>query len=280
MNTIPPLDDATFRLLRGLLEERFGVRYEDNQRDLLALKLAPRLQALGLSSFLDYYYYLRYDPQAVAEWPRAAAAIAVNETYFFREPDQINAVAYHLVPRWQAAHPGQVIRIWHAGCASGEEPYTMAIVLTESGAFERGPIDILGTDMNPQALDIAFRGVYRPRSFRATPPEVREKYFEPLDENQWVLKETIRQRVRFFQLNLMDMGAMARLTGIHVIFCRNVFIYFSPQNIRKVSEAFARSLREDGWLFLGAAESLLKISDRFELAEIGGAFGYRKAQER
>ena len=275
----PSLDASTFRLLQGLIHQRFGLFYQEDQRDLLALKLLPRLQALGLQNYLDYYYLLKYAPQAAEEWDVLARVLTVNETYFWREFDQIEVTAQVLVPQWQQRDPGSPIRIWHAGCASGEEPYTMAIALTESKAFDRGPIEIIGTDLNAAALEKAFRGVYRPRSLRAIPPEIREKYFRPLGENLWELDPAIRRRVRFFRLNLLDEEALRQMRPFHVIFCRNVFIYFSDEAVRKVSERFYHLLRDDGVLFLGAAESLLHVTTRFALVDIEGVLGYRKVLE-
>ncbi len=275
----PALDPATFRLLQELIHTRYGVYFGEDQRGLLALKLAARLQALGLRSFLDYYYYLKYNAQGESEWSHLAEAITVNETYFWREFDQIAAVAQVLVPQWQAAYPGRTLRIWHAGCASGEEAYTMAIALHEARAFDRGAIEIIGTDINPKSLAQAFKGVYRTRSFRATPPEIQKRYFRPVGSGQWAIREDIRQRVRFFPLNLLDAAQMRRMKPFDVIFCRNVFIYFSSQSVCQVSQWFYESLLDHGYLFLGASESLLKITDRFELVEVGGAFGYRKVRE-
>lgn len=276
----PPMDATTFRLLQQLIRQTCGISFTEEQRELLALKLLPRLQALGLSSYLEYYYLLKYTPQGAEEWARLLPLLAVNETYFWREFEQIEAVARVLVPQWQRQATGRHIRIWHAGCASGEEPYTMAIALNETQAFQHGPIEILGTDLNPQALEQAFRGIYRARSLRAIPAEIQRKYFTPLEDGRWQLKAKIRRRVRFFPLNLVDEEAMQAMRDFDVIFCRNVFIYFAPETIRKVSERFFHSLRDEGVLFLGAAESLLHLSPRFALTDIGGALGYRKILEK
>ncbi len=275
----PPLDAATFRLLQQLIHQTFGIHYTEEQQELLALKLLPRLNALGLSSYLEYYYRLKYDPQAAEEWAELAKVLTVNETYFWREFDQIRVAAEVLIPQWQDRFPGRAIRIWHAGCASGEEPYTMAIALEERRAFARGVIEIIGTDLNPAALEQAFRGIYRRRSFRAIPPGIQERYFRPLDDGRWELDPAIRRRVRFFPLNLLDEEGMRAMRDFDIIFCRNVLLYFAPETVRRVSEMFYQSLQDHGVLFLGAAESLLNLTTRFTLVEIDGALGYRKALE-
>ncbi len=271
------LQNATFEALRNAIHERLGLFYPDEQRDLLAMKLSPRLLELGLSSFQDYYYLLAYGREGEQEWRTLQSLLAVNESYFWREYAQIQAAVEHLLPSLLRERAGRPVRVWHAGCAAGEEPYTLAISLIERGLFLLGPLDILGSDMDEQALARARAGVYRPRALRALPPDLREKYFDPLPDGTWRLRESVRKRVRFLHLNLMDREALRRLPPLDVIFCRNVFIYFSRQAIRQVVTEFYDLLRPPGYLFVGAAESLLRVTTLFDIHEIGGAFVYTKA---
>ncbi|MCD6291110.1 MAG: protein-glutamate O-methyltransferase CheR [Anaerolineae bacterium] len=272
---VATLDDRTFTLLRRLISERLGICYEDGKRAMLVERLAPLMAERGIESFLDYYYLLKYNKDSQEEWHRVEEVLTVGETYFWREKEAIMAAANHLIPSWQQAHPSEMIHIWSAGCATGEEPYSLAIALLEAGAYRNGPIEILGTDTNRKALQEAREALYRGRSFRALPHPLRERYFQP-EDNGWRLRDEVRSRVHFAYLNLMDESAMSRMRGFHLIFCRNVFIYFSRDNVRRVALAFHHSLRSDGYLCLGVAESLLTLDVPFELVEIAGAFFYHK----
>jgi chemotaxis protein methyltransferase CheR len=167
----------------------------------------------------------------------------------------------------QKERPGEVIRIWHAACASGEEPYSMAIALTEACCYWQGPIEIIGTDFNQEALDVARASRYRARALRLLPQEWKENYFLPEENERMRLISGIGKRVRFEYLNLMDQAAMEGMGELDIIFCRNAFIYFSTTAIRQVAEGFYRHLRQPGYLFLAAAESLLRITTLFELVE-------------
>jgi chemotaxis protein methyltransferase CheR len=272
-------DDLSFNLLVDLIHEYTGLCYEDGREKIILDKLLPLVASRGLDSFLDYYYYLKYSSEAPSEWRRVETALAVNETYFWREYDQIQAVADFIIPELQKKNPGRPIRIWHAACATGEEAYSMAITLLERPRYEQGNIEIFATDFNSEALSLARAGVYRSRSFRKIPAEILNKYFRPVEEGRYHLDEVVRRQVQFSHLNLMDDVGMAAMREMDIIFCRNVFIYFSQSSIRKTVENFHRSLRDPGYLLIAAVESLLKVTDLFELAEIGRAFVYEKSRD-
>lgn len=265
-------------LLRDLIHERTGIYYDDEKLDRLAEKLAARLAEMGVESPLDYYYLLKYGEAAEAEWLRLMDVLAVPETYFWRGMDQIKALVEVVVPEHFAVRPHEPLRIWSAGCSSGEEPLTIAIVLKEAGWLDRAPIQIYGTDASPAAIRRARAGLYKPRSLRNVPPDLRERYFVQAEKG-WRVLPDLHRRVRWAVVNLMDEGQAAPLASAHVIFCRNVFIYFSSEAIRKVTNLFYRHMPTPGYLFVGASESLLRITDRFRLEEIGGAFAYVKASD-
>lgn len=269
-------NESQFGLLRDLIHVQTGIYFDVRQAELLAGKLAPLLAERRMDSFLDYYYLLKYDQQNEVEWGRVASALAVNETFFWREFDQIKAAVEHIIPQLRQMRPDHPIRIWHAACASGEEPYTMVMALLENGSFEQGPIEILGTDFNADALAAAERGEYRERSFRALPAELRKRYFEPVSEKSVRIDPDIQSRVQLVQLNLVDTAAMSQWQDFDIVFCRNAFIYFSKQSIARVVQAFHRALRPPGYLFVASAESLLRVTTQFALEEVGGAFVYQK----
>jgi len=174
-----------------------------------------------------------------------------------------------------AQNPFMPVRIWSAACATGEEPLTIAIRLNEAGWFDRAKIEIFASDVSSSALERARLGSYRERSFRALSPDLKEKYFE-FDGKEWVVTRSIHEKISWQQANLLEKTEVAVLARSSVIFCRNVFIYFSPEAIRKVVDSFAEMMVTPAFLFAGAAESLLKVTDDFELEELGNCFVYVK----
>jgi len=271
------LNDSQFILLRDLIHERTGLSFENGKRDLLADKLSPCVVERGFGNFLDYYYLLKYDANAQAEWQRVMDALSVQETYFWREIDQVRALVDVIVPQHFAAYPLVPLRLWSAACATGEEPLTIAMVLNEAGWFQRAPIEILASDASPSALAKARRGVYRERSFRNLSAELRARYFTPV-EGGWQVDAALHARIKWSLANLVVREEIAPLAQSRVIFCRNVFIYFSEQAIRQVVRTFYEQMPTPAYLFVGASESLLKLATDFDLQEIGSAFVYVKRE--
>jgi chemotaxis protein methyltransferase CheR len=231
----------------------------------------------GFTSYLDYYYLLKYDASAIAEWQNVVNALSVQETYFWREIDQVHALVQTLLPQWLAKNKGATLRIWSAACATGEEPLTIAMALSEAGWFERASIEIFATDASTKAIDRAKSGIYRDRAFRNLPAQLRERYFSP-DGSSWRIKSEIHSRIKWGLANLIDESQIAPFASADFIFCRNVFIYFSESTIGRVVRSFARFIRPPGYLFVGAAESLLRLTTDFTLAEIDDAFVYVKRE--
>ncbi len=261
--------DGISHLLRDLIHERTGIFFEDERMDLLLMKLEPLAKLRGCASFLDYYYALKDNDRG--EWDRAWEALSVQETYFWREMSQITALVQNIVPQWfqKSSLP---FRIWSAACATGEEPYTIAMALAEAG-FGSHPIEIFASDASPMGLEKAQRGIYREKSFRALSPMLRQKYFEPVEGGSKLSPE-IMKRVTFQRVNLLELGEISPVARVHAVFCRNVFIYFSKHSIRQAVAMIAAKMPPGGHLFVGASESLLRITTDFELKEIGGALVY------
>ena len=174
------------------------------------------------------------------------------------------------------AHPGRPLRVWSAACCSGEEPISLAIALDQEGLLDRMPIEIVASDASPALVERARRGIYGERSFRSLPLELRARYFQSHGE-RWRVDPRVHERIRWTTANLVDASSVRALAAVDVIFCRNVFIYFSDETITRVTQSFAEGLAEDGRLFLGASESLTRLETPFELTELGSAFVYVKA---
>ncbi|HEX8149810.1 MAG TPA: protein-glutamate O-methyltransferase CheR [Pyrinomonadaceae bacterium] len=263
------------RLLRDLIHERTGLFFDNGKGDILTDKLSPLVIERGFASLLDYYYLLKYDEAAQDEWLSVMNALSVPETYFWREMDQVRALVETIVPRWFAAPGAGPLRIWSAACATGEEPLTIAMALKEAGWLGRVPIEIRASDASTSAVEKARRGVYRERSFRNLPAELRARYFTQEGETKtWRVDARLHACVEWGVANLMDEAQVAPRAAANVIFCRNVFIYFSNQSVGRTVRTFAAHIRPPGHLFVAASESLLRISEDFELQEIGNAFVY------
>jgi chemotaxis protein methyltransferase CheR len=263
------------RLLRDLIHERTGLFFDNGKGDILTDKLSPLVVERGFTSLLDYYYLLKYDEAAQDEWLSVMNALSVPETYFWREMDQVRALVEWVVPQWFAVPGAGPLRIWSAACATGEEPLTIAMALDEAGWLGRAPIEIRASDASPAAIEKARRGVYRERSFRNLPAELRARYFAQEGETKtWRVDAKLHAAIEWGVVNLMNEAEVAPRASANVIFCRNVFIYFSNQSISRTVRTFAAHIRPPGLLFVAASESLLRLSEDFELQEIGNAFVY------
>lgn len=264
-------------LLRDLIHERTGLFYDNGRYEVLCDRLAPLIIEHGFRSYLDLYYLLKYDDRAAhLEWRRVMDSLSIQETYFWREIDQIKGLASSVLPALLRHAPEGPVRIWSVPCATGEEPLTIAMVLSESGWFDRVPIAIHASDASSAAIEKARQGRYRGRSFRALPPALRDKYFVE-DCGSWQPVPELRARVLSWSVvNLASRSEIAPHANSPIIFCRNAFIYFSPSSIKAVVNHLADAMPVPSYLFVGASESLLNVTDRFMLDDVEQSFVYVK----
>ncbi len=270
------LPDDVFRQLREVIYRRSGMWFADSSKYLLQKRLSPRARELNFDSFQKYFYFLQYDPRADGEFDHIYDAVTTNETYFFREPAQLAAFVDEIIPEILARKSVRKIRIWSAGCSSGEEPYTIAILLAEARHYEQATFEIFASDINQQVLAKARRGQYSESAFRATDAAIRGKYFDPMPDGTWRVHDDIRNRVSFGRLNMYDQGRVSLLGHLDVIFCRNVIIYFDDSSKKVVVNNFYARLTDGGYLLLGHAESLISLSTRFKLRHLENDMVYQK----
>ena len=275
------LSEEEFRLLRDFIHERFGLYFDGTQRSSLRGRLAPRLDLLGLISFEDYYRYLRFAPERAAEQQRMVSHLTNNETYFFREQPQLDVLTSHVLPslKERRAQAGEsLLRVVSVGCSTGEEALTLAMLLFDSGQFFWGwDVRVTGVDIDGAALEKASRGVYHRNSLRAVTPAQLERHFTQ-QGNGVRVKDSIRKLVSFRPGNLLDPASYEGLAPADVLFCRNVLIYFSDEAIQKAIQLFHDTLAPGGYLFLGHAESLARVSSSFTPIRFQGAIVYQKPQ--
>lgn len=271
------LGDAEFRYLSGFVQEHCGITMGEHKRQLLQGRLQRRLRALALDSFAEYCELLRRDP--VAELDAFVSAISTNVTAFFREPHHFEYLAGQL-SAWLGERPRRRVRIWSAGCATGEEAYSLAMVLAEAIEAERGPCDalILATDISPAALETARRGVYALERLGGVSPARRHRWFQRgsgAHAGFARVHPRLAELVRVRPLNLIEPWPMHG--AFDAIFCRNVVIYFDTPAKQRLFERFDGALQPHGKLFLGHSESMHGLSGQFTLV---GQTIYAKCPQR
>jgi len=276
------LTEEEFRLLRDFVHERFGLYFDGTQRDSLRARLAPRLALLGLVSFEDYYRHLRFAPERADEQQRMISYLTNNETYFFREQPQLDVFSSKVLPSLKercARNGGRSLRIVSVGCSSGEEALTLAMILFDSGQFFWGwDIRVTGLDVDEAALEKARGGVYHQNSLRAVTKPQLDRHFAPQGTGVKV-KDSIGKLVSFRSGNLLEPASFDGLGPLDAIFCRNVLIYFSDEAIQRAVALFHEVLAPGGYLFLGHAESLARVTSAFTPIRFQGAIVYQKPEE-
>jgi chemotaxis protein methyltransferase CheR len=278
----PPLTDAEYRWFSEWLSEEFGLVFGPEKRDILRSRLEPRRAELGFDTFEALYFHLKFHPEREQEREKLIPHLTNNESYFFRESPQLELFQREVLPvlkKRGEARKRHEVRILSAGCAAGEEPYTLAMIVRQSGYFRADwKVRITGIDLDPAVLDRARDAVYGQYAFRRIDPAVRARHFAELEDGKWQLEESIRSMVEFRQVNLTDPSWTGRLGRHDVIFCRNVLIYFGDDTTRGVIESFYEALNPGGFLFLGHAESLSRIPSRFEPVRRPGAVYYQRPE--
>ncbi len=265
-----------FNALRQLIYEHCGIWLGDSKVIFLRVRLADRLRARNISSAQEYYYFLKYDSQGNQEMQQLIDAVTVNETWFFRETGPVDAWYNLVLPGLKL---NQRLRMWSAGCATGEEPYTLAMLLLELYPTARaGQFDILATDISQRALAIARTGVYDPYSLRRTDPRMTAKYFQPTSDGRYTVRKDVQQMVRFDHANLIDPALARRIQAMDAVICRNVIIYLDAQSRQAVLANLYAALKPGGHLLLGHSESLLHVVTPFEVARVAGKIMYRKGK--
>ncbi len=272
------LSSDRFRLLRDLINAECGLYFSEENRFLLESRLGDRLTQLGLSSFDEYYHLLKYYPEASAEMEKIIEVLTTNETYFFREVYQLRSFAADILPELASklAHKKR-LSIWSAGCSSGEESYTVAMLLIESKLFKDWDIRIIGNDISARVLRKARKGVYGASSFRATSPEMINRYFNETPEGLCICDE-VKNYCRFVQANMLHPQELISVGRVDAVFCRNVLIYFDRKSKLDAVSVFYKHLNSGGYLLLGHTESLINLSTAFELAHLSEDLVYRKPE--
>ena len=272
------MSDEEFHLLRDCVYSHCGIFFDSDSKYLLEKRLARRLIALNLTSFRDYYHYLKYNRNKDQELMDIMDILTTNETYFFREAFQLKAFTDEVIPellREKSASGNRSLRIWSAGCSTGEEAYTIAMLLHGNTELRGWKLEIVGTDISQRVLQHARRAVYGKSAFRTTDENYVRRFFVQQDDGLKVCDE-IRDLVTISHLNLFDTNRMVMLGKMDLIFCRNVIIYFDLAAKKRVVESFFHTLHEGGFLLLGHSESLMNVTTQFTLRHFKNDMIYQK----
>lgn len=266
------MDAIGLRQLAELIYNHCGIDYTNNLNSLYN-KVNNRINELGLS----YWEYCGYLKVEVKEWDFLIELITVNETYFFREESLLDEFRRKILTIYREYTPLNPLRIWCAACSSGEEPYTLAMIIEDLDCIPYGSVRIIGSDINKKVLNKAKSGLYNKKSFsfRKMPEGAIEKFF--LDKgDDYQVKPSIQSMVEFRHINLLDSNSLNQMSNIDIIFCRNVLIYFDKKAIQTLVDNFYNILKKDGILFLGHSETLSYISHKFKTVYTDHIFYYKK----
>ncbi len=274
------MDDKTFKTLRDFIYEKSGIYFSDQKKYLMETKIMERIKERGFRDFNEYAYFLMYSKDYKDELKYLFNAITINETSFFRNKPQIEAFRNNILPELISLPDRgtfKTITILSAGCSTGEEPYTLAMVCKEFITTKAPGWNVMieAGDLSEAALMQARDGIYNAYTLRNVPPSYLQKYFVKEGEN-YRIKDEIKKMVRFYPLNLTDDTQMRRITKKDVIFCRNVMIYFDESVKKKVVNYFYDILKLNGYLIIGHSESLHNITRAFKIVHFPGALAYKK----
>ncbi len=269
------LSKADFDVFRHYIENRTGIYLDDNKRKSLQISLDARMNVLGIEGYPAYYSHITDGLQGKREFDELLNLVVIKETFFSRDERQVQVLIKNILPELMRRNKGKEIKIWSAGCATGEEPYSIAMAILENFPPEDRNVSIYATDISANTLKQAKEGVYTKSSMRAIDKAMAGKYFVQRN-GRYYLNDPVKRLVRFDTVNLIEPYSFAGADGFDVIFCKNVIIYFRLETVRDIIHRFYELLKEGGCLFIGHSESLWQISNEFTLEEISGVFFYRK----
>jgi chemotaxis protein methyltransferase CheR len=273
--------DPIFRQIRDLVYKISGIFQLEEKLYLLVDGCGRRMKQLGVQAPHEYWDRLTAHSNREAELRQLLNEITIGETCLFRSPPQLDALRQVILPELVAEKSKQVLkrlRIWSAGCSTGEEPYTLAMsMLEESERLLKGwTVEILATDLNDRSVEAAKAGIYGDYALRSTTDYFKRKYFSAVDNNKLQVRPEVKKLITFSRLNLQDNSKMLFMKGMDLVFCCNVLIYFDGLSKSRVVDHFFSNLNFGGYFFLGTSESLLKLNDKFHLVHFPGAIAYWK----
>jgi len=276
----PTIRHEEFVRFRDYLYRRTGMYFDESKRYFVDRRILDRMRATGSDSFTTWFAHLRFDASS-EEYQAIVNALTTNETYFFRESYQFDAMVGGLLDeivaqRRREAAGTPTLRIWVMPSSTGEEAYSIAITLLERwDAIQQIDVELVGSDIDTDVLERARQGCYSPRSVQNVPKELLTRYFEPLPDGAMQVCEDLRQSVDFDRANLTNLPP-GRYRNFDLIFCRNLLIYFDQTSRQQAAQALFDALRPGGFLFLGHSESMSRVSSLFRVRKLAHSIAYQK----
>ena len=272
------LTDQQFHRLRKIVYDRAGIHFQDSKKYVLETRLARRLEELEFDDFDQYFMFLTSGPYQSDEFQEMFNRITINETSFFRNPAQMQVFEDRVLPELlERRRATKTLRLWSAACSSGEEPYTLAMIVHRCLGVRLADwkIEILGTDISEKVLDLAQAGRYPQYALKTTEPRTLSRYFKA-EGRDYLLDPEIRSMVHFEKFNLKDTYAARRYGSFDAIFCRNVLIYFDQPMKQGCMQMFHKQLADDGTLMIGHSETIHDLDVAFTPLNYDKGFAYRK----
>lgn len=283
VSQLASMSDGDFNRFRGLIYKQCGINLTSVKRTMLASRLRKRLRSLGIGSFSEYYHYVSGTKGGSDELVHMLDAVSTNKTDFFREPRHFDYLMKEALPRMCRSgwwRPGRRLNVWSAGCSSGEEPYTIAMVAADFASHHRvGEFSILASDISTRVLEKARKGIYPDNAVEPVPAVLKRKYLmrgKGSQKGYCRVVPELRSTLQFQRINLNGSRHFGIRTPMDMIFCRNVIIYFDRDTQKKLFEKFYEQLVPGGYLFIGHSETLHGINDRFKAVAVAT---YRKTGE-
>ena len=275
------INDKDFEALRDFIYKVCGMYFNANKKYFIESRVAKRMEANGIKTHAEYLKFLTTGIKGSDELKNLLVEVTTNETYFFRNPPQLKALENQLLPEIVTAKAKigfRKLRVWSAGSSSGEEAYTLAMLLMEKrdSLLKDWIIEIVGTDINQEVIAQAKEGVYNAYSVRHAPDNYRKKYFKQESTDRFVLSPDVKKYVNFSMVNLYDDNKMVFMKTFDLIFCANVLIYFDLASKSKVVQHYYNNLQPYGYFFVGQSESLHGVSEKFKTIHFPGGFAYKK----
>jgi chemotaxis protein methyltransferase CheR len=275
------INDKDFEALRDFIYKVCGMYFNANKKYFIESRVAKRMEASGIKTHAEYLKFLTTGIKGSEELKNLLVEVTTNETYFFRNPPQLKALENQLLPEIVTAKAKigfRKLRVWSAGSSSGEEAYTLAMLLMEKrdSLLKDWIIEIVGTDINQEVIAQAKEGVYNAYSVRHAPDNYRKKYFRQESTDRFILSPDVKKYVNFSMVNLYDDNKMVFMKTFDLIFCANVLIYFDLASKSKVVQHYYNNLQPYGYFFVGQSESLHGVSEKFKTIHFPGGFAYKK----
>lgn len=270
------IDATDFERFRALFYRKTGIYFENTKRYFVDKRLHERMKATGHESFKSYFTFMRFQASG-EEFQNLVNAMTVNETYFFREEYQFEAMTGQIMDELDSyRQPGEDLRIWSVPSSTGEEPYSIAIYLLEYWkGLARRDVEVFSSDIDSNVLTSAKAGLYSKRSVQNIPLPLLRKYFKE-KQGQFQLCDDIRESVTFTLANLLDGTNMKQFRNFDLIFCRNLLIYFDDESRKKAAHVLYDAMKPGAYIFLGHSESMSRISSMFKVRKFGDVIAYQK----